>query len=204
MTIIKHDFQRTRDLADKGNEKKTIPGFRLHIDLGYSSPPIWRSLRLPGIMTLADLHSVIQHCFGWQGDEPYRFLVGKVFYGPHERATTGGSRSADTPLHELEEHMGFIFSYLYDGGCGWECEIRLEELIPDTRDVPFPELVAAEGASPPSSIEDIHDYLALLRRLEENGQERMQLLAAHGLPPDFHAEICDIEGINSRLRSTTP
>lgn len=199
MTIIKHDFQRTKEQTDKKSEKKKIPGYRLRIDLGFSSPPIWRSLTVPGTMTLAELHKVIQHCFGWEGDETYRFLVGKIFYSPHEPSTTGGSRSTDTQLHKLEEYMGFIFSYLFDGGCGWECELSLEEVIPDAKDVPQPVVADGEGASPPPSTEDIHEYIAFLQKLDNEPESRAQLLATHGLSLTFDASICDLEGINQSI-----
>ena len=202
MTVIKHDFRRSRtSTTQSGTEEKKIPGFQLRIELCYSSPPIWRTVNLPGTISLAAFHSIIQHCFGWQDEATYRFLVGKIFYSPEQTATTGGSRSsAATRLHELEKQMGFIFSYLYDGGCGWECEITLEHLFPDSKTISHPILVEGDRASPPSSIEDIHEYQSFLDTLTRTEINRDRVLTKSGVAPSFDPAILDIDTINDAIR----
>jgi len=202
VTVIKHDFQRSRkDTDQSGKEEKKIPGFQLRIELSYSSPPIWRTVNLPGTISLAAFHSIIQHCFGWQDEATYRFLVGKIFYSPEQTGSTGGSRSSlTTQLHELEKQMGFIFSYLYDGGCGWECEITLEHLFPDTKVISQPILVEGDRASRPSSIEDIHEYQNLLESLTRTDINRDRVLAKSGVAPSFDPAILDIDTINDAIR----
>lgn len=200
MTIIRHDFQRSKQSSDS-KEKEKIPGFQLRIELSYSSPPIWRTVNVPGTFTLSELHTIIQHCFGWRDDATYRFLVGKIFYSPDEISTISGSRpSSAIQLHELEKDMGFIFSYLYDGGCGWECEITLEHLFPDTQEVPHPCLIEANGACPPSVIEDIHEYQEMLTNLEKADINREEILANSGVSPSFDPEFCDIAAINNLIK----
>jgi len=201
VTIIRHDFSRDKKAEGQIEEKKKIPGFQLRIDLCYSSPQVWRTVNVPGTLSLAGLHAVIQHCFGWPDEATHRFLVGKIFYGPDESSATGGSRSsASTQLHEVEKDMGFIFSYLYDGGCGWECEITLEQRFPDTREIPHPVLTAAGGACLPAVIEDIHEYQDLLGRLEAAADKREKILAEQGIPVSFDPSDCDMTAINDRLR----
>jgi len=202
VTVIKHDFQRSRQgTAPTEKEKKKIPGFQLRIELSYSSPLIWRTVNLPGTLSLAAFHTIIQHCFGWQDEATYRFLVGKIFYSPEQTSTTGGSRSSSAAqLHELEKDMGFIFSYLYDGGCGWECEITLEHLFPDTNNVPHPMLVEGERGCPPPSIEDIHEYQDLLDSLQGTEINRERVLAKSGVAPSFDPAFLDIAAINNSIR----
>jgi len=203
VTVIKHDFQRSRKSANPAEkEKKKIPAFQLRIELSYAAPPIWRTVNLPGTLSLAAFHTVIQHCFGWQDEATYRFLVGKIFYSPEQTSTTGGSRSsAATQLHELEKHMSFIFSYLYDGGCGWECEITLEHLFPDTNEIPHPVLVAGDRACPPLAIEDIHEYQDLLDKLEQPEINRDRVLAKSGVSSSFDPAFLDIAAINDTIRA---
>lgn len=202
MTIIRHDFhQQPKTVTTAGQRKKPIPGFQLRIDLSYSSPLIWRTVNIPGTLTLAGFHSVIQACFGWRDEASHRFLVGKIFYSPDEVATTGGSRSSSaTQLHALEKDMGFIFSYLYDGGCGWECEITLEQLLADARDLPHPVLLAAEGACPPATFDDIHAYQELLAHLEKTGTNHQEILAEQGIAGPFNPSYCDMASINEQLK----
>lgn len=202
MTIIRHDFQQSRPQrpAPEG-EKKVIPGFQLRVELSYSSPLIWRTVNLPGTLTLADLHTVIQVCFGWDDSAGHRFLVGKKFYAPAATELSGGIRlEAGIQLHELEKDMGFIFSYIYDGGCGWECEISLERLFPDTRVIPQPLLIAADRACPPADIEDIHEYQDLLARRAKAAPDREEMPAGQNITSTFDPSYCDIDAINENLQ----
>lgn len=202
MTIIKHDFQRPRNESGqvKSGEEQKIPGFQLRIEVGYSVPTIWRTVNLPGTLTLTGLHKVIQCCFGWRDEATHRFLVGKIFYSPNESSTTGGSRSSSgTQLYQVEKDMAFIFSYLYDGGCGWECEISLEQVFPDAREFPRPVVVGGDRCSIPAAIEDIHEYQNLLARLEEAPEQQRRILAEAGVAPAFDPAFCDLTAINDCL-----
>lgn len=203
MTIIRHDFHNKSKSGRRAEtEKIKIPGFQLRIELSYSSPPIWRIVNLPGTLTLAGLHSVIQICFDWKDEATHRFLVGKIFYSPGETDISRGIRSdAEIELHELEKDMGFIFSYLYDGGCGWECEITLEQLFPDAKDISHPVLVAADRACPPPSIEDIHEYQSLLAELRNAPASHEKILAKHDIANSFDPSYCDMTVINNRLKT---
>src|SRR5260370_29454279 len=55
-------------------------GMQLKVTLKHTKPAIWRSVRLPVIATLADLHWVIQLLFGWDGDHLHAFRVGRRAY----------------------------------------------------------------------------------------------------------------------------
>jgi len=203
VTIIKHDFQRGRKNTNKAEkEEKKIPGFQLRISLSYSTPTIWRTVNLPGTLTLAGLHSVIQRCFGWQDDATYRFLVGKIFYSPDEAGSSGSSRSSTTTqLHEIEKDMTFVFSYLYDGGCGWECEITLEQLFPNTKEIAFPILVNAQQASPPAACDDIHEYQDMIATLEKATANRKKILAQKDVPLSFDPSVVDVTAINADIQN---
>ena len=57
-----------------------VPGYRLKLAVAFSDPLIWRSIEVPGRMTLDRLHRVIQVCMGWDDSDAHQFLVGKIFY----------------------------------------------------------------------------------------------------------------------------
>jgi hypothetical protein len=42
-----------------------VHGYRVRLDLQGAKPPVWRRLELPGDLTLAQLHDVIQAAMGW-------------------------------------------------------------------------------------------------------------------------------------------
>jgi hypothetical protein len=202
VTIIKHDFQAEKHVASKGDEKtKKIPGYQLRIDLDYSSPTISRIVRVPGTLTLHALHAVMQICYGWNDDATYRFLVGKVFYGPNSSEVSNNIFNAsEVQLHELEKGMGFIFAYIYDGGNGWECEITLEAILPADDEVPYPQLLNAYQGRLPASFDDIHEYQEFLGILQDSATDRASVLAMHNLADNYDPAFCDIESLKRQLK----
>ncbi len=55
---------------------------------------IWRRLRTPGSMSLADFHHIIQIVFGWDNDHLHRFHIYGKDYGI---AYLGGTSFSDDP-----------------------------------------------------------------------------------------------------------
>jgi len=47
---------------------------RLHIQLEYIQPPVWRRVEAPSDMTLVGLHYVIQHVMPWDNDHLHEFV----------------------------------------------------------------------------------------------------------------------------------
>ncbi|MBE0584804.1 MAG: plasmid pRiA4b ORF-3 family protein, partial [Desulfofustis sp.] len=131
--VLRGDFSKRKgadERAAAGNEP--VPDYRLQLSICFSDPLIWRRLLVPGTLTLADLHRIIQISLGWGDVDSHRFLVGKIFYQPGACAVgeggAGGYDEAAFTLHQLEAGMQFIFTYLYDGGQGWEIELVLEDV----------------------------------------------------------------------------
>ncbi|MDQ6739194.1 MAG: plasmid pRiA4b ORF-3 family protein [Actinomycetota bacterium] len=56
-----------------GNAEK---GLELRISLDGIAPPIWRSIRVPESIELAELHRVIQLSFGWEDRHLHQFTAG--------------------------------------------------------------------------------------------------------------------------------
>jgi len=198
MAVIQHDFRKKPEQKASSDKPETIPGYRLRIEIGFSSPPIWREVDVCGSLSLADLSQIIQHCFDWSAESSHRFLVGKIFYGP----CSGGNKTvyadeAETQLFQLEEVMGFIFTYLHDHGGGWECEISLIQVFADGHGSARTRLHDAEGCSPPAGMDDIHEYNELLRQIEQAPEGRADILARHGIGADFDPCLCDTNAINS-------
>ena len=169
--VIKGIFpQSTKTDTETKKDDKQVPSYVLHISITFSDPLIWRRVQVPGTFTLAQLHDTIQLSMGWSDSHVHQFLVGKISYEPTMK--TKVPREAKRfdeykyKLHTLEEGMRFMFSYIYDAGEGWEHEIHLEEIIPPTRQLKHPILLAGEMACPPETIGDIHQYLELITDLE--------------------------------------
>jgi hypothetical protein len=174
------------------------------MEISFSSPPISRRVQVSGNITLADLNDVIMQCFGWNDEHGHHFFVGKICYGPQ---TNGGDRAildeADTRIHELEDGMRFIFTYLYNAGSGWECEITVEETLPPKNEVTPAVFLDGEQASPPQQFVDIHEYQSFLSDLEAaQGAKRRKMLADYNLASDFNPVYCDMEYLTGKVQQS--
>ena len=199
--VLKGDFSKNQQANRKGQSTdEPIPGYRLKIAVAFSDPLIWRTIQVPGTMTLARLHQVIQICMDWDESESHQFLVGKIFYQPGfgiknmKRDVEYDEKNFE--LHQLEEGMQFLFTYLYDGGEGWELQISLEEIIRAGLGPDAPVLLDGERACPPADIGDIHHYQVLLSDAEagdNGGRVRLHLPEVPGFDPDMfdHQEVAN-------------
>lgn len=202
--IVRPDF-RNNPKKDTKEADKAVPGYQLLLEIGFSSPPIRRRIQMSGKATLGDLHEVIKSCFGWSDEHSHRFFIGKVFYGPQTESNKDSAfDEAVVKLHQLEESMGFVFTYIYDAGSGWECEISLEEKLPPKVAVEPPVFLEAEQANPPDQFYDIHEYQSFLADLEHApGKKRRTMLADYNLADNFNPVYCDEELIVSEIQQLT-
>lgn len=195
--VIKGNFPGSRQ-GEHPREpgRKPGPDYHLHLGVAFSDPVIWRRVIVSSDLTLAQLHQVIQVCMGWRDCCAHRFLVGKIFYysGAEEYD------EAAVSLRQLEHGMTFVFTYLYDGGQGWEVQISLEEVVMPPVSAGCPALLGGERGCPPEDVGDIHHYQALLSALSTaSGDLPAVQLAVPGYPA-FHVDQCDQSAINERLR----
>ena len=202
--VIKGVFPESiRTETESPKDDKQAPSYILHISITFSDPLIWRRIQVPGKFTLAQLHDTIQLSMGWSDSHIHQFLVGKISYEPTMKSNVPReSKRFDEhkyKLHTLEEGMGFMFSYIYDAGEGWEHEIHLEEVVPPTRQLKHPILLSGEMACPPETVGDIHQYhqlIAALESPENKGQDSLYELTGR---PDFDPRYFDLEAAKKRV-----
>jgi hypothetical protein len=202
--VIKGVFpQTTKTAPETKKDDKQVPSYILHISIAFSDPLIWRRLQVPGTITLAQLHDIIQLSLGWSDSHTHQFLVGKISYEPTMRTNVPKeSKRFDEykyKLHTLEEGMRFMFTYIYDAGEGWEHEIHLEEVVPPTRKLKHPILLSGEMACPPETVGDIHEYHQLITALLSPGSKNQKNLYELTGRPDFDPSYFDLEATKKRV-----
>ncbi len=151
-------------------------GVQLKVTLKRVKPAIWRSVRLPVIATLGDLHQVIQLLFGWDGDHLHAFQVGRRTYSDpsftlEDAADEDGIRVRDAC------RPGAKVGYEYDFGASWQHEITAQKAFMLEPDHSHPVCVAYQGDSPveypseenpqepePFSLTEVNRKLAKLSR----------------------------------------
>lgn len=202
--ILKGDFGKSApSQKDSAAADKAIPCYQLKLAIPFSDPLIWRSIRVPGQMTLADMHLTIQACMGWEDSDSHQFLVGKIFYQPgfgiEDFKRKPEYDEAAFQLHQLEEGMQFLFSYLYDGGDGWELQIAVEDILSPGSVGSSPVLVDGATGCPPEDVGDIHHYQALLGVLDESGADPGSFSLDIGDTAGYRPYVCDHEEIRRKL-----
>ena len=107
------------------NQDRAHPDiYQLRIVLRGISPLIWRRLLIRSDTTLAQLHTMLQVIFDWSNEYLHHFH----FYGKDY-----GSNGADTrhiTLSAFGFRRGERFRYVYNYFARWQCDLRLEAVLP--------------------------------------------------------------------------
>jgi Plasmid pRiA4b ORF-3-like protein len=105
--------------------------YQLRIRLYAISPLIWRRLLVRSDTSIAFLHHLTQHAFGWTDSHLHRFIIHGKAYGI---AYVGGISFTDDPQQVCLTDFCFRpnerFAYEYDFHDLWRHEIRLEQILP--------------------------------------------------------------------------
>lgn len=133
--------------------------YQLRIVLRGISPLIWRRVLVRSDMTLAHLHVLLQILFAWSDEHLHSFHVHGRAYG------SSGAPTCGVLLRNLCLHRGERFRYVYDFGAYWECDIRLEALLPLAPRRVYPVCIGGKRAAPP---EDCRGAWGYLERLDQH------------------------------------
>ena len=172
----------------------------LHVELLDVRPRVWRSLRVPTLMLLTDLHRVLQVALGWEYRQPYVFHIGdKAVVAPGGSAATALTDDASVwTVGRATSVGGPEIHYLYDPGDKWVHRIRVD---PAGRSVPggTPRCLAGQNACPPEDVGGPAGYHLFLAALADDEHPD------HALYADWVGGIWDpagfdINGVNRVLR----
>ena len=153
--------------------------YQLRVVLRGISPLIWRRVLVHSKTTLAHLHTILQILFAWSDEHLHSFHIHGKEYGS-SGAPTRGVRLRDFCLHRGER-----FRYVYDFAAYWECEIRLEALLPLAPRRVYPVCIGGKRAAPP---EDCWGAWGYLERLDQ-----------HRLYPPLEAMQVVVDAISTLL-----
>lgn len=192
-------------MAMKQKSLDLVMVYRLKVTLKGSKPPIWRRLEVPGDITLAKLHRILQVAMGWTDSHLHSFNIGGTYYqepDPDFSPMFRLSEDKDEKRFKLQqvalrEKMKFI--YEYDFGDGWEHEILVEKILPMTEERRQPVCIKGVRACPPEDIGGMWGYYHFLEIMQDPQQpehdDMVEWVGGH-----FDPEHFDLDGINKRLR----
>ncbi|MDX9971701.1 MAG: plasmid pRiA4b ORF-3 family protein [FCB group bacterium] len=177
--------------------------YRIKVTLKHSKPPIWRRIEVPGNITLARLHRILQETMGWEDYHLHQFAVGKTYYGiKHPDEEIWESETLDesgVSLMRLAPAEKFKFVYEYDFGDGWEHTLLVEKILPPEEGVRYPRCVAGKLACPPEDVGGMWGYYEFLQSITDpkhpRHDELLEWIGGHFDPDEF-----DLDDINKRLK----
>lgn len=157
-------------------------------------PPIWRRLRLPLDLNLAQLHEVIQASFGWTDSHLHQFSIGGLIYGAPEFDEDGfgeGGRIFEATDVTLADFTFYPrppppILYEYDFGDGWVHEIALSRTAVSKAES---KLTCLDGARrcPPEDVggpRGYQDFLRAWRDPQDREHRAMRRWAPRGFDPE--------------------
>jgi len=175
--------------------------YELVVTLGDVQPPVWRRVRVPAEITLADLHRVLQIAMGWRDTHLHQFEVGGELIGVPDpeisRPLTDESKIAlvDVALEKTR------FRYDYDFRDIWRHDIVVDRIVRDAAG----EVLCLDGrrACPPEDCGGWAGYDELLEILA-NPQHDEHAERLTRLGGAFDPEAFDVVDVNERLRRRPP
>ncbi|MDJ0623573.1 MAG: UPF0149 family protein [Desulfocapsaceae bacterium] len=204
--LIKVDFsKRSRSSEEKifklSADERTGHSYQLEISLASTEPTIWRRLEVPGAVSLADLHLIIQVTMGWENQHLHQFRAGKKIYGPQVADDYSGTPVLDESrfcLSDLEREFlqGVIYTYDFDDN--WEHVILIEKVLPPSESRKYPYVIGGERACPPEDIGGAFEFSSLLEYLD--GSREKDFVDRFAQLPPFDPEHYDKDIANQLLK----
>jgi hypothetical protein len=102
---------------------------------------------------------MLQILFTWSDEHLHSFHIHGREYG------SSGANASHMRLSDLRLHRGERFRYVYDFGAHWECDIRLEAILPLAPRRVYPVCIGGKRAAPP---EDCWGAWAYMERLDQH------------------------------------
>ena len=176
--------------------------FMIYVTLDDIEPPVRRQLLVPGNRTLANLHRIIQHVFGWSDTHLHLFKLRNANYGvpsPDDHAVV--LDESEYRLDDLKLRGRTHFKYIYDFGDEWEHDVHIQTSIPfRPGDADAAICISGERAGPPEDCGGLPGYEAIMSahaktRKERNAEEK-RIIAWLG---DWDPERFDLEAVNQAL-----
>lgn len=195
---------KCRGKQEAGTARQKAPQrlYQIRVMLHGHQPAIWRSLVVPGEVNMGMLHRILQAAMDWSGTQGHYFIAGNVKYSD-SKAEIEHSEAVDesgASLCEVAPRERDSFTYLYNPGADWECQILVEKVSDRAEKFPgYPVCLDGEAAFPPEDCGGIEGYKCMLDAMNDPDGGDDGDLSGWGTEP-FDPEAFDLEEINRRLR----
>ena len=187
--------------------------YSLHVQLNGIEPPIWRTIVVPGAISLHTLHKMLQVVMGWENVHLYMFRLTinekTTVYGlPDPDWESEDIRIRDSRRTKLDAAVWadwLKLTYEYDLGDSWMHHITIEQIehlaendiSEDTLWV-SPRCLAGARACPPEDAGGIGGYMLLLEALQNPKHPDHERLR-EWVGTYYDPELFSVQQVNSAL-----
>jgi hypothetical protein len=164
--------KRKGTVAKKGGPRPAPPTaatvFRLKVRLRDIRPQIWRRIEVPGNVTFARLHHILQAAMGWTDSHLHEFIVGKRHIGRPDDDEFGEKVENEARLRLDDVAAARTeLTYWYDFGDDWWHDITVERVGPPEPGAEYPRLLAGARAAPPEDVGGVGGYEEFLEAVTD-------------------------------------
>ncbi|WP_226363174.1 plasmid pRiA4b ORF-3 family protein [Pseudonocardia sp. ICBG1142] len=180
--------------------------FRIEIALLEVDPAVHRTIEIPGEVTLAYLHEVIQEAMGWENSHLHKFTINQNCYGipdpDWDPIWDLGARTLDEADTTLARVLtpGQEADYVYDFGDNWHHTLIVTALTTADPGVRYPRCIDGHGACPPEDVGGTPGYAEFLDALADpDHPEHTDRIAWWG-SDQYDPHHVDLPAINEALK----
>jgi hypothetical protein len=164
----------------------------LRLELSQVTPLVWRVIRVPADLSLADLHHAIQAVMGWDDFHPHLFEVGDAEYGPRpeshadeddetfEEPSAWAGEDHEITLAQALKGSPSGFTYVYDFADDWRVRVALERDAVEEAPASV-QCLAGEHAGPQQESRELDPFTV------ERANTRLQRAMRPRATPDYPA-----------------
>jgi hypothetical protein len=172
--------------------------YQLHIALHRIRLPVWRRVQVPGSLSLAGLHEVIQTALGWTDTHLHKFEVGGTAYGKPTDFDEGVLNEARTTLAQALGTQVEKFTYVYDFGDDWVHDVVVEGVMSGDSGREEPVCLAGKRHRPPEDCGGVSGYREFLRAIR-NPAHKEHAAMLEWVGGSFDPEAFDLALVNRAL-----
>ena len=177
--------------------------YQIKVTLLGTNPPIWRRLLVPAVLTLAQLHVVLQIAMEWEGGHMHEFRVGHRHFGQSDPEDLSMGmppveNERTVRLAGVLRRVGARVIYTYDFGDSWEHGIVLEKRLPVDPITKYPVCTDGQLACPPEDCGGVPGFYDLVEVITDPNHERHEELS-EWISDDFDPQAFSVDHVNRRL-----
>jgi hypothetical protein len=124
------------------------------IELEHTDPKVTRSFKVSPLISMYEMHHIIQIVMGWTNSHLYQFNVGEQVIADIRLVDDELGPVTDVKdvmVTQVFSHVGNTITYEYDFGDGWMHHLELVEISTHPIDEELTQIIGGENACPPEN-----------------------------------------------------